>query len=195
MGTTFSQVADWIRNLVTARPQKVIFLGLDSSGRTTTVNRWLGQANAVTIPTIGFNVNEVSAGNAKLTIWDVGGGSKIRPLWVHYIAPACGLIWAVDSTDRHRLQESLHWMTQMIQHENSRGLPLLVLATKQDLPNAMSTEEIAREFKLDEIEGRNCTIQGCKVLDLNDDGADQALQWIAREVTLYAASNQDANPQ
>ena len=31
-----------------------------------------------------------------------------------------------------------------------KGVPLLILANKQDLPNAMSTEEIIGQLKLDE---------------------------------------------
>jgi len=32
----------------------------------------------------GFNVETVEYKNVKLTIWDVGGQHKIRPLWKHY---------------------------------------------------------------------------------------------------------------
>ena len=32
----------------------------------------------------GFNVETVEYKNVKLTIWDVGGQNKIRPLWKHY---------------------------------------------------------------------------------------------------------------
>ena len=37
-----------------------------------------------TIPTIGFNVEEVNYKNLSMTMWDVGGQDKIRRLWSHY---------------------------------------------------------------------------------------------------------------
>ena len=41
--------------------------------------------NVTTIPTIGFNVEEVTPmKNVTFTMWDVGGQEKIRPLWRHY---------------------------------------------------------------------------------------------------------------
>ena len=40
--------------------------------------------NISTIPTIGFNVEEIVFENLKMTFWDVGGQEKIRALWRHY---------------------------------------------------------------------------------------------------------------
>ena len=34
--------------------------------------------------TAGFNVETVEYKNVKFTIWDVGGDTKLRPLWKHY---------------------------------------------------------------------------------------------------------------
>ena len=40
--------------------------------------------NISTIPTIGFNVEEIVFENLTMTVWDVGGQEKIRALWRHY---------------------------------------------------------------------------------------------------------------
>ena len=40
--------------------------------------------NINTIPTIGFNVEEIVFENLTMTVWDVGGQEKIRALWRHY---------------------------------------------------------------------------------------------------------------
>lgn len=188
MGTAFSQFSDWIKTLGSSPARKVVFFGLENCGRTTTVYRWLGQVGVITAPTIGFSVNDVSAENTKLEIWDTGGGNKIRPLWAHYTPGAYGLIWAVDSSDRERFAEVVHWLAQLQKDENLAGVPLLVLATKQDLPNAMSAEDLVQALNLEDIKGRKWAIQACNVLDINDDRAERALQWIAREVAAYAAS-------
>ena len=40
--------------------------------------------NICTIPTIGFNVEEIVFENLTMTVWDVGGQEKLRTLWRHY---------------------------------------------------------------------------------------------------------------
>ena len=40
--------------------------------------------NINTIPTIGFNVEEIVFENLTMTVWDVGGQEKLRTLWRHY---------------------------------------------------------------------------------------------------------------
>lgn len=56
----------------------------------------------------GFNVETVEYKNVNFTVWDVGGQSKIRPLWRHYYMNTQALIFVVDSTDRERINEVRH---------------------------------------------------------------------------------------
>ena len=58
-----------------------------------------------TISTIGFNVETIEYKNVELTIWDVGGQEKIRPLWKHYYQDTQAIIFVVDSNDRERTGE------------------------------------------------------------------------------------------
>lgn len=45
-----------------------------------------------TVPTIGFNVETISVSNGvTFTVWDIGGQSRIRPLWRHYYQSTEGL--------------------------------------------------------------------------------------------------------
>lgn len=55
-------------------------VGLDQSGKTTILYQLKLGGLVNTIPTIGFNVEQVKANNASLLIWDVGGSDKIRVL-------------------------------------------------------------------------------------------------------------------
>ena len=59
-------------------------IGLDNAGKTTVLYKLkLGEV-VTTIPTIGFNVETVEYKNVSFTVWDVGGQTKIRPLWQYY---------------------------------------------------------------------------------------------------------------
>merc|ERR1719382_835229 len=86
--------------------KRVLMLGLDAAGKTTIVYKMqLGEV-VHTIPTIGFNVETIQYKKVNFTLWDVGGQTKIRPLWRHYYLNTDALIWVVDSSDTERLAES-----------------------------------------------------------------------------------------
>ena len=67
-----------------SQEMRILMVGLDAAGKTTILYKLkLGEV-VTTIPTIGFNVETVEYKNINFTVWDVGGQSKIRPLWRHY---------------------------------------------------------------------------------------------------------------
>jgi signal recognition particle receptor subunit beta len=44
----------------------------------------------------------------------------------------------IDSADRERLEVARQELELMLQEEELKGAPVLILANKQDLPNAMN---------------------------------------------------------
>lgn len=64
--------------------RKIVFLGYSQSGKTKILFQLVLHADVVTIPTIGFNVENVEIANENITIWDVGGKKEIIPLWKNY---------------------------------------------------------------------------------------------------------------
>ena len=60
----------------------------------------------------------------------------------------------VDSTDKERLEYSKQELDIMLQEEELKGAPVLVLANKQDLPGAMSEQEIFSGLGLTNIKAR-----------------------------------------
>ncbi len=78
---------------------KVVMLGLDGAGKTTILySLKLGDV-LMTIPTIGFNVEELHYKTISFMVWDVGGQEKLRALWSHYFYLAKALIYVIDSSD------------------------------------------------------------------------------------------------
>jgi len=70
-------------------------------GKTTLLYKFkIGEAVA-TIPTIGFNTEEVQYKNIRFSMWDVGGQERIRALWKHYYqgAHACISWWTPQTTN------------------------------------------------------------------------------------------------
>ena len=63
-------------------------------------------------------------------------------LWRHYYQNTDVLIFVVDSNDRERIDECKDEFSRFMCEDELRECCLLVMANKQDLPNAMSLEEI-----------------------------------------------------
>jgi small GTP-binding protein len=124
-----------------------VALGLVASGKTTCLYKLKLNEIVTTIPTIGFNVETLRYKNVEFTIWDVGGQERIRPLWKHYMNGTNAIIYLVDSADVDRVRESADELRKCLNEDELHLADVLVLANKQDLPNAVSASRIAEIFE------------------------------------------------
>ncbi|KAL3873149.1 hypothetical protein ACJMK2_036303 [Sinanodonta woodiana] len=127
---------------------KILIFGLDAAGKTTSLYKLkLGEV-VTTIPTVGFNVETIDYKNVKIIAWAVGGRCKIRPLYRHYFAHIDAFLFVFDSYDKERFAEALDEFTRFVNEDELGECVISVIANKQDLPNAMTVEEI--EAKINE---------------------------------------------
>ena len=110
--------------------------------------------DVTTIPTVGFNVETVTYKNVKFNVWDVGGQDKIRPLWRHYFSGTQGLIFVIDSNDRARIDEARQELHRIILDREMKEALLLVFANKQDIPGAMTPQEVTERLRLAQLKER-----------------------------------------
>lgn len=62
-------------------------------------------------------------------------------------------MFVVDSNDRERISDSRYELQQLAQEDELEEIPILILANKQDLPNAMTVREITDELELNKLKG------------------------------------------
>jgi len=160
------------------KEMRILMVGIDAAGKTTVLYKLKLGEIVNTIPTIGFNVETVQYKNINFTVWDVGGQDKIRPLWRHYYQNTHGLIYIVDSNDRGRIEESALELQKVLCEHEMRDVALLVLANKQDLPQAMSVGEITDKLGLHSLRSRQWYIQA--TCAKSGDGLYQGLDWLSR---------------
>ena len=94
----------------------------------------------------------------------------------------------VDSNDSDRLDgdidqrgdSSRQELHRTLAEDELRGVPLLVFANKQDLPNARSTSEITQRLGLEKLRGREWLVQGCSAD--SGDGLLEGLEWLSQAV-------------
>lgn len=153
-------------------------LGLDNAGKTTVLYKLKLDQPVNAIPTVGFNVETVTYKNVKFGIWDVGGQDKIRPLWRHYYTGTQGLIFVIDSSDRDRVEEARQELYKIAMDGGMSEVPMLILANKQDMPNAMKPQEIQQRLELSHgpLKNRNWIVQPSTAT--TGDGVYEGLSWL-----------------
>ena len=168
----------------------VLILGLDNAGKTTYLeqtktkfskNQKGMNLNKITT-TVGLNLGKIDIGSVRLNFWDLGGQEELQSLWDKYYAECHSVIYMVDSSDKERLEESKQAFEKMITSESLDGVPLLLLANKQDLKDCMSVSDVKEQFKdqAHKIGHRNCHVMG--VSALQGDGVDEGIEWVVQNV-------------
>ena len=158
---------------------RLVMLGLDAAGKTTILYKLKLGDVVSTIPTIGFNVETVEHKNLQFTVWDVGGQDKIRPLWRHYYQNTQGVIFVVDSSDRDRVAEARDELHRMLAEDELREALFLVLANKQDLPNALTAAELSERLGLSSLRQRWHVQPTCAN---TGQGLDAGLEWLSKSL-------------
>eukprot|EP00301_Raphidiophrys_heterophryoidea_P005767 c12388_g2_i3.p1 GENE.c12388_g2_i3~~c12388_g2_i3.p1 ORF type:complete len:189 (+),score=73.67 c12388_g2_i3:231-797(+) len=178
---------------VFARTQqaRILLLGLDGAGKTTILYKLALGETINTTPTVGFNVETVKHKNVDLTMWDVGGQQKLRALWRYYMQGCNGLVFVVDSNDRDadRIDEAAHALRSLTQSKELCNCAVVVLANKQDMPHAMTTQELQQKLGLDTMR-QKWTIQACCAVQA--DGLFEGFDWLVANLPPPQKSHRPA---
>ena len=106
------------------------------------------------------------------------GQDKIRKLWRYCYQGTDGLIFVVDSSDRDRMNDAREELQKMLGEPEMENAVLLVLANKQDLPNAMSANDVMHALELQTLRHRKWFIQSTSAP--SGDGLYEGLDWLSR---------------
>mmetsp|Transcript_5465 Transcript_5465/g.4920 ORF Transcript_5465/g.4920 Transcript_5465/m.4920 type:complete len:186 (+) Transcript_5465:60-617(+) len=159
---------------------RLLVLGLDNSGKTSILKKLSDEDITHIMPTQGFNIKSLMHDGFKLNVWDIGGQKSIRPYWRNYFDHTDALIYVIDSADRRRIEETCLELQQLLEEEKLANVPLLVLANKQDLLNALAPDEITTELALNEVRDRVWQILPCSAK--SGDGLPVAMEWIVEQI-------------
>jgi len=178
MGGIFSRMFE---SLFGAKERRILILGLDGAGKTTILYKLQVGEVVTTIPTIGFNVETLQYKNLKFQVWDLGGQTSIRPYWRCYYSNTDAIIYVVDSTDKERMGVSKQELMSMLEEEELKKSILVVLANKQDMDEAMSETEVAKQLGLSAIRERKYQI--FKTSAIKSQGLDESMDWLVNAIT------------
>ncbi|XP_071420371.1 ADP-ribosylation factor-like protein 13B isoform X6 [Pithys albifrons albifrons] len=149
------------------RKVTLIMVGLDNAGKTATVRGIQGESPEDVAPTVGFSKIDLKQGRFEVTIFDLGGGKRIRNIWRNYYAESYGVIFVVDSSDVARMEETKQAMIEVLNSPKISGKPVLVLANKQDREGALSEADVIESLSLERLVNEHkclCQIEPCSAI-------------------------------
>ncbi len=113
-----------------------------------------------------------------MTMWDVGGRERLAPLWRHYFQSTNGLVWVVDSSDTQRLESSADELHRVMADDLLKDAVFLILANKQDLPNAMKVSHIVNAMGLHRVRTHTWYVQPCSAGTGTGEGVQEGFDWL-----------------
>jgi len=118
-------------------------------------------------PTVGMNLARLNIKGNTVIFWDLGGQIKMRSMsnqsfsfntntftnfsillgmWEKYYDEADAVMFVVDSADIGRLEEAKLAYDSVCEHDSLSRVPVLTIANKQDLPGALSSNDLSINF-------------------------------------------------
>ncbi|XP_054632649.1 ADP-ribosylation factor-like protein 13B isoform X2 [Dunckerocampus dactyliophorus] len=171
------------------RKVTLVMVGLDNAGKTATVRGIQGENPQDVAPTVGFSKVDLKQGKFEVTIFDLGGGKRIRGIWKNYYSESHGVVFVVDSSDVQRIQETRETMAEVLQHPRIAGKPVLVLANKQDQEGALAEADIIENLSLEKLVNENkclCQIEPCSAVigygKKVDKSIKRGLSWLLNNI-------------
>lgn len=161
----------------------VLILGIDKAGKTTLLEKLKtmysdseGLPPDRIVPTVGLNIGRAEALKSKLIFWDLGGQIGLRTIWEKYYEEAHAVIYVVDAACQSRFEDTKSALEKVLRHEDLQGAPILIYANKQDLPGAVTAEELARYLDLKELNERPYMFQAISAYD--GLGVKDGINWL-----------------
>ena len=152
-------------------------------------------------------MSTIDLGDMYLKIWDVGGQHALRSMWTSYYSVCHAIVFLVDGCDVGdgdiydpdpttpggtatreigRLEECRKELEGVLSSEDTRGVPLLVLANKQDREDCVETVRIKEGLVRRVFEGeRGVGVRDSRVLPvsaLKGTGVREAVEWVRTRV-------------
>uniref|UniRef100_A0A3Q3DRR6 ADP-ribosylation factor-like 6 n=1 Tax=Hippocampus comes TaxID=109280 RepID=A0A3Q3DRR6_HIPCM len=202
----FDKLAGW---LGFKKEVNVLCLGLDNSGKTTIINKLKpshAQAQDI-VPTIGFSIEKFKTSSLSFTVFDMSGQGRYRNLWEHYYKSVgsqrrCGhrpdafihiaqivlcregqaVIFVIDSADKLRMVVAKEELDTLLNHPDikHKRIPILFLANKMDVRDALSSVKVSQLLCLDNIKDKPWHI--CATDALKGDGLQEGVEWLQDQI-------------
>ena len=85
---------------------------------------------------------------------------RFRNLWERYCRGVQAIVYVVDAADHESIKVAAKELQALLSKQSLDGIPLLVLGNKNDLPGALTTEQLIPQLEL-EVRGGLWVTRSC----------------------------------
>ncbi|CAG8509020.1 4734_t:CDS:2 [Paraglomus occultum] len=181
----YSLLKGFYKYLARKEEYYVLLLGLDKAGKTTLLERIksiflgiLGLPPDRIAPTVGLNIGRIEVNKARLNFWDLGGQRDLHSIWEKYYTECHAIVFVMDATAKDRIEECKEVFEKIITNDGVEGIPVLMLANKQDYPNALKVEDIKEIFSKIALRLGARDSRVLPISALQGDGVREAVDWL-----------------
>ncbi|WXG44860.1 MAG: ADP-ribosylation factor-like protein [Promethearchaeati archaeon SRVP18_Atabeyarchaeia-1] len=131
----------------------VVWLGLEASGKSSLIERIRQDEFISPAPTIGLNVASSVLEGIKIVNCDLSGHKSFRSIWDSLIVGNPDiLVYVIDGSEHSQLDEAQKLLTgYVLNTELLKGIPMLVVLSKQDVEGAIKGEQILANLNLPQL--------------------------------------------
>lgn len=130
------------------------------------------------IPTVGFNMRKVTKGKVTIKLWDLGGQPRFRSMWERYCRGVNAIVYVVDSADPDNIAVSKTELHDLLAKPALERIPILVLGNKNDLPEALSVDELIEKLNLKSLVNREVCCYSISAK--NSVNIDITIDWLTK---------------
>ncbi|XP_037951861.1 ADP-ribosylation factor-like protein 6 [Teleopsis dalmanni] len=184
---------DKLANILKIKKEKmtILVIGLNGGGKSTIINHFksLNEQTTITVPTVGFTIEQFQNQGVHFTIIDTSGARRHRNLWEHHFKNCQGIVYVIDSSDKMRMIVIRDEINLFLNHPHleNRKIPILLFANKQNSEDAMSSSKIATVLGLNEINNNPWYISSSEAI--SGVGLEEGIQWLAEQIRLSVQSS------
>nr|XP_037847333.1 GTP-binding protein SAR1a-like [Chlorocebus sabaeus] len=152
-----SSIFEWIYRGFSSVPQflgldkksgKLVFLGLNSTGKTILLHMIKDDRLGQHIPTLHPTSEKLTIAGMTFTTFHLGRHEQACRVWKNCLPATNGIVFLVDCADHSYLMESKVELNALMTDETISNVPILILANKIDRTDTINAEKLREIFEL-----------------------------------------------
>ena len=172
----------------TEAPPKVLFIGLDNSGKSSLWEFMRSSRLVQHAPTRVPECAVIACGNSTMNVFDMGGHKVVRALWKPYFTDVRAFVFFVSADERDRFEEAKKELHNLLSDGTLASVPILILGNKLDSRGAVSEMELRQVLdvpttgKQARVRVSSRPIEIFMISVLSGTGIKEALEWLSSNV-------------
>ncbi|MFX1254020.1 MAG: ADP-ribosylation factor family protein [Promethearchaeota archaeon] len=167
--------------------RRIAFVGLELAGKTTTLQRLSRGLLLNTKPTHGYNLELFDFLGLRFNVFDLGGQETYHVFWEKFLPNQEAVVFFIDAADTKRLARvrvALNKTFKIVKPDTV----FMILANKQDLPNALSLPDLTKALDLS-MASKFKKFLLFAVSAKTGEGLREAFEWLASALDMDISGN------